>query len=187
MESQPNIFHMVDEMGSVLLTLQSNVIKVMDGINQLNLIISKIKQYKANNNMMNNMMGNMMGNMMNNFQNINMGMNNMMNIPNMQMPMNAMMNNMNIQNNFSIDDLTGWHLLFENTNINDKITIDIIISEQKLIKEAISKYMLKAGRTDKLKFIFDGHGLNPETKICESGLQNMSRILVISTENILGG
>ena len=183
MESQPNIFHMVDEMGSVLLTLQSNVIKVMDGINQLNLIISKIKQYKANNNMMNNMMGNMM----NNFQNINMGMNNLMNIPNMEMPMNAMMNNMNIQNNFSIDDLTGWHLLFENTNINDKITIDIIISEQKLIKEAISKYMLKAGRTDKLKFIFDGHELNPETKICVSGLQNLSRILVISTENILRG
>ena len=185
MESQPNIFHMVDEMGSVLLTLQSNMIKVMDGINQLNLIISKIKQYKANNNMMNNMMGNMMGNMMNNFQNINMGMNNMMNIPNMQMPMNAMMNNMNIQNNFSIDDLTGWRLLFE--DINDKITIDIRISEQKLIKEAISKYMLKAGRTDKLKFIFDGHELNPETKICVSGLQNLSRILVISTENILRG
>ena len=180
MEAQPNIFNMVDEMGSVLLTLQSNMIKVMDGINQLNLIVSKIKQYKANNNMMNNMMGNMM----NNFQNINMGMNNLMNIPNIQMPMNAMMNNMNIQNNFSIDDLTGWHLLFEE---NDKITIDIIISEQKLIKEAISKYMLKAGRTDKLKFIFDGHELNPETKICVSGLQNLSRILVISTENILRG
>ena len=183
MEAQPNIFNMVDEMGSVLLTLQSNMIKVMDGINQLNLIVSKIKQYKANNNMMNNMMGNMM----NNFQNINMGMNNLMNIPNIQMPMNAMMNNMNIQNNFSIDDLTGWHLLFEDTSINDKITIDIIISEQKLIKDAISKYMLKAGRTDKLKFIFGGHELNPETKICKSGLQNMSRILVISTENLLGG
>ena len=47
--------------------------------------------------------------------------------------------------------------------------------------------MLKAGRTDKLKFIFDSHELNPETKICESGLQNMSRILVISTVNLLGG
>ena len=183
MDPQQNIFNMVDEMSSVLLTLQGDMFKVMDGINKLNLIITKIKQYQNNNNI--NNMNNQMNNIMNNMQNINMGMNNMMNIPNMQMPMNAMMNNMNIQNNFSIDDLTGWRLLFE--DINDKIAIDIRISEQKLIKEAISKYMLKAGRTDKLKFIFDGHELNPETKICVSGLQNLSRILVISTENILRG
>ena len=181
MESQPNIFHMVDEMGSVLLTLQSNMIKVMDGINQLNLIISKIKQYKANNNMMNNMMGNMM----NNFQNINMGMNNLMNIPNIQMPMNAMMNNMNIQNNFSIDDLSGWKLFFEDGVNKPKIYIQI--NEQKLIKEAINMYMLKSGRTDKCKFIFNGHELFPEVKICQSGLKNMSVILVISPQNVRGG
>ena len=60
-----NIFNMVDEMGSILLTLQANMIKVMDGITQLNLIISKIKQYKANNNMMNNMMNNMLNNILN--------------------------------------------------------------------------------------------------------------------------
>ena len=181
MEAQPNIFNMVDEMGSVLLTLQSNMIKVMDGINQLNLIVSKIKQYKANNNMMNNMMGNMM----NNFQNINMGMNNLMNIPNMQMPMNAMMNNMNIQNNFSIDDLSGWKLFFEGGVNYPKIHIQI--NEQKLIKEAISMYMLKSGRTDKCKFIFNNHELFPEMKICQSGLENMSVILVISPQNVRGG
>ena len=181
MEAQPNIFNMVDEMGSVLLTLQSNMIKVMDGINQLNLIVSKIKQYKANNNMMNNMMGNMM----NNFQNINMGMNNLMNIPNMQMPMNAMMNNMNIQNNFSIDDLSRWELFFEDGVNNPKIHIQI--NEQKLIKEAINMYMLKSGRTDKCKFIFNNHELFPEMKICQSGLENMSVILVLSLQNVRGG
>ena len=58
MDSQQNLFNMVDEMGSIIIALQSNMMKVMDGINQLNLIISKINQYKANNNIMNNMFNN---------------------------------------------------------------------------------------------------------------------------------
>ena len=178
MESQLNIFNMVDEMGSILLTLQSNMIKVMDGINQLNFIISKIKQYKVNNNMMNNMM--------NNIQNINMGMNNMINIPNMQMQMNDMMNNnMNIFNQNIIDDPDGWNLLFEHQGTKNKVIIRI--SEQKLVKEAINKYLMKSGRNDRLKYIHNGYDLHPELKIYQSGLNNMSKILVISEDDIRGG
>ena len=181
MESQQNIFNMVDEMGSILLTLQSNMIKVMDGINQLNFIISKIKQYKANNNIMNNMMNNMM----NSLHNLNMGMNPMMNIQNMQMPMNNMINNnMNTFNQNLIDEPDGWALIFEDATTKEDVFIRI--SEQKLVKEAISKYLMKSGKNGKYKYIFNSHDLNPEIQICKSGLTNMSKILVISYGNIQG-
>ena len=87
-------------------------------------------------------------------------------------------------NNNSIDDPTGWNLIFENQN--DKKSLTIRISEQKLVKEAISKYMLKSGRTDKCKFIFNNKELFGDLKICQSGLNNLSRILVISTQNVIG-
>ena len=86
--------------------------------------------------------------------------------------------------NISIDDNQGWNLIFENQN--DKTSITIRISEQKTVKEAISKYMLKSGRTDKCKFIFNNKELYQEMKICQSGLNNLSRILVISTQNVIG-
>ena len=47
MNPQQNLNDMIDEMSSVLLTLQTDMIKVMNGINQLNLITTKIKQYNA--------------------------------------------------------------------------------------------------------------------------------------------
>ena len=46
--------------------------------------------------------------------------------------------------------------------------------------------MLKSGRTDKCKFIFNNKELYGEMKICQSGLTNLSRILVISTQNVIG-
>ena len=109
-------------MNSVLLTLQTNMIKVMNGINQLNLIITKIKQYNSNN-MINNMM-----NINNNFQNMALGMNNMMGIQgmNMLMQMNEMMNNMNFgMNNFNLEDIERWNLTFENQEDNSSIYIRI--------------------------------------------------------------
>ena len=55
------------------------MVKVMNGINQLNLIITKIKQYNENNtnNNTNNNINNNMMNINNNMQNMAMGMNNM--------------------------------------------------------------------------------------------------------------
>ena len=43
-------------MSKVLLNLQSDMAKVMTGINQLNILISNIQKYKANNNINNNML-----------------------------------------------------------------------------------------------------------------------------------
>ena len=147
--------------------------------------------------MMPNMgMGGMMPNMGMTGMMPNMGMGGMM--PNMGMTgmggmMPGMMPNMggampttpiSSDVNTSIDDATGWNLIFENQN--DKKSLTIRISEQKLVKEAISKYMLKSGRTDKCKFIFNNKELFAEMKICQSGLNNLSRILVISTQNVIG-
>ena len=64
--------------------------------------------------------------------------------------------------------------------------ITIRIDEQKLVSEAITMYKLKSGRTDKCKFIFNNKELFPEMKICQSGLNNLSRILVISIQNVIG-
>ena len=152
---------------------------------------------------MNPMMGNpMMGGMNPMMGNPMMGMNPMMGNP--MMGMNPMMSGMNpmmqfggmnpgmvspqpqtqADSNVSIDDQSGWNLIFENQN--DKKSLTIRISEQKLVKEAISMYMLKSGRTDKCKFIFNNKELFGEMKICQSGLNNLSRILVISTQNVIG-
>jgi len=149
-----------------------------------------------------------MGNMGNMGMNMpNMGMNTMnignmgMNMPNMGMNMGGMgnMNMMNFPNMgaipmvalptmntmMDIEDAQGWNLIFENQN-NRKL-INIRISEQKLVKEAINAYKLKVNDFDnKFKFIFNNKELFPEMKICQSGLTNGAKILVISTKNLKG-
>ena len=186
MNTQQNLNDIVTEMSSVLLTLQTDMIKVMNGITQLNVIISNIKQYKENNMNNNMLINNMMNNINDNIQNINMGMNNMigMQYMNMPMPMNGMINNINIgMNNFS-EDVNGWNLIFEDNMYRNSIPVRI--SEQKSIKEAIKIYLLKSGITDKCKFIFNTE-LLPEMKICDSGLTNMSKIIVICGKPVIGG
>ena len=140
-------------------------------------------------NVMNPMMGNVMNPMMGNVMNPMMG--NVMN-PMMGNVMNPMMGN--VMNpmagvgaqplNTSMEDTQGWNLIFENQN--DKSTITIRISEQRLVKEAISMYLVKSGRNDKCKFIFNNKELFPDMKICQAGLNNLSRILVISVQNVIG-
>ena len=180
MDNKQNLNDLVDEMSSVLVTLQTDMLKVMNGINQLNLIITKIKQNKSNN-INNNIMNDMMI-INNNMQNMAMGMNNnMMGMPNMNMgmPNNAIMNNMNMgMNVLNLEDNIGWNLIFENQN--DRQTFNVRISEQKLVEEAIKLYYLKSKRMDKCKFIFNDKELFGDIKICQSGLCNMAKILVIS-------
>ena len=149
-----------------------------------------------NNSMMGGGMNPMMGGGMNNPM-MGGGMNPMMGVgmnPMMGGGMNPMMgvgmNNMmgvGIQNpspNINIEDNKGWNLIFENQN--DMQAITIRIDEQKLVSEAITKYKLKSGRTDKCKFIFNNKELFPEMKICQTGLQNLSKILVVSIQNVIG-
>ena len=184
MNTQQNLNDIVTEMSSILLTLQSYMVKVMNGINQLNLIITKIKQYNENNT--NNNINNNMMNINNNMQNMAMGMNNMMGIQNMNMlmPMNTMMNIMNFgMPGLNLEDHDGWNLLFENQW--DKKVVTIRISEKKQVKEAINMYKIKSNNNRECKYRFNNKDLIPEMKICQSGLNNFSKILVISVKDLL--
>ena len=88
--------------------------------------------------------------------------------------------------NIPLDDEKDWNLIFEDSRTKE--IVNIRISEQRLVKEAISLYRLKSGKNDdNLKFIFHNRELYPEMKICQTGLSNFSKIIVIESENIMGG
>ena len=119
-----NLGKMIDELSQVTLSLQSDMLKVMTGINKINLLITKINQYRGNNNnMMNNMnmnmmaMGNIMGDINNNMMNMNY-MNNMMNMNNM--------NNMNRMDNMNnIMSVNNMNNMMNNMmNVNDDMSVN---------------------------------------------------------------
>ena len=84
--------------------------------------------------------------------------------------------------NIPLEDENCLELVFDDHIKN----IVVRINEQRLVKEAISLYMLKSGKTCHCKFLFDGHELHPEMKICQSGLIHRSSILVIELEIVKG-
>ena len=159
-----------------------NMMNAMCGMDDMNMM--NAMGGMGNMNMMNAMGG--MGNM--NMMNAMGGMGNM----NMMNPMGGMnmmnqMGGMNMMNTDSVklDDNKGWNLFFENQN--DRKIITIKISENKTVKEAINMYKIKANRTnEKLKFVFNNKELFDEMKICQSGLNDHSKILVISLQNLKG-
>ena len=113
---------------------------------------------------------------------MNGGMNNMM-------PMGGLGNNMNMMNmnmNMNIGDNEGWNLLFEEKNGNR--TINITISPDKTVREAINLYKIKANQdaNTEMKFIFNGKQLANDLSLSQSGLQNNSKITVVSLQNVKG-
>ena len=124
--------------------------------------------------------------MMNNPQMMQMMMNNpqmmqmMMNNPQIM----AMMNNPAGGGNISIDDNQGWNLVFEKKSGGP--TINLTISPEKTVAEAVSAYKIKSMQDGEMKFIFNGKELPYSLKICQSGLCNGSKILVISTKDVEG-
>ena len=113
----------------------------------------------------------------------------MMNNPQMMAMMNnpqmmAMMNNPAGGGNFSVDDSQGWNLIFEKKSGGP--TINLTISPEKIVAEAISAYKLKSMEEGEMRFIFNGKELPSSLKICQSGLNNGSKILVISTKDVEG-
>ena len=124
--------------------------------------------------------------MMNNPQMMQMMMNNpqmmqmMMNNPQIM----AMMNNPAGGGNISIDDSQGWNLVFEKKSGGP--TINLTISPEKTVAEAVSAYKIKSMQDGEMKFIFNGKELPYSLKICQSGLCNGSKILVISTKDVEG-
>ena len=114
---------------------------------------------------------------------------NLMN-PQMGMGLN-MINDLNIPKineniNVEKEDSTLWNLCFENFNNFRNQTVMIIISSEKLIREAINMYKKKTGITEECLFILNSKQLLPDIKISQSGLCNLSKILVISFRNVCG-
>ena len=171
MELQQNFNDIIEELNSAVFSLQADLMKVMNGINQLNLIISKIKNYQVNN--MNNM---------------NMGMNNMNDIQGMNMPifinqLNGMMNNNMMNFQIKNEHFEKWNLFFEDKV--DGTTINVKISPQNFVKEAIDRYLQISGKTGKIIFLFNSKELDPNMKINKSGLMNYSTISVRVLKNLI--
>ena len=189
MNQGQNLDEMLNEMSKVLLNLQSDMSKVMTGINQLNLLISNIQKYRANNSMNNNMMGNdMNNNMMNSNNMMNNNINNMMNnfnnmnnlINNNINNINPMMSNINMNMN-QYQNIPKINVFFRETgNDSNKITIMINVKEDEKIQDIIQKYREKSSNYDiNLKFIFNAKELNLSLTVAEAGIRNNANIFVV--------
>ena len=186
MNQGQNLDDMLNEMSKVLLNLQSDMSKVMTGINQLNLLISNIQKYRANNNINNNMINNnMMGigmmssnNMMNNFNNMNNLINNINNI-------NPIMGNLNMNMNQYINIPKFITVIFREAgeigdNYSNKIPIMMDVKEDEKISDIIQKYREKSSNYDiNLKFIFNAKDLNHSLTVAEAGITNNANIFVV--------
>ena len=190
MNQGQNLDDMLNEMSKVLLNLQSDMSKVMTGINQLNLLISNIQKYRANNSMNNNMMGNdMNNNMMNSNNMMNNNINNMMNnfnnmnnlINNNINNINPMMSNINMNMNQYQNIPKIINVFFRETgNDSNKIPIMINVKEDEKIQDIIQKYREKSSNYDiNLKFIFNAKELNLSLTVAEAGITNNANIFVV--------
>ena len=178
-----NLDDMLNEMSKVILNLQSDMSKVMTGINQLNLLISNIQKYRKNNNMMgNNMMSNnIMGN--NNMIGNNNMMNNMNMMGNINMMGNNMMNNMNMMNMGLMPIIPeipkSFNIIFRRDKETGKPLL-VKVNEDEKVSEIIQRYREKYNDFEQnLKFIFNAKELNTFLSVAEHGLSENSNIFVV--------
>ena len=168
----------------------------MSNTNNMNNNMNNMNNMNMNPQMM-NMMMQMMSNMGGNMNTMNMGnmdQANMMNMMNMMQMMNNnnMANNMqmnnNIVNSMPVNNMGasqgGWNLFFTKKDSGQKLLIQVKPDES--VSEAISRYKIKAVDDKESKFIFNGKQLDTSLKISQSGLQNNSEILVLSTSDVIG-
>ena len=155
------------------------------GMNGMNMGMNGMNPMMMNNmNGMNGMNPMMMNNMngMNPMMMNNMNMMNMMNMNGMNMGMNMM----NMNQNMNMGDAQGWNIIFEEKSGNARV--NITLSSDKKVIEAINLYKLKANRSNEenIKFIFNGKTLATELSLSQAGLNDNSIITVIGTQNVKG-
>ena len=182
-----NIDDMLNEISKSLMNLQTDINKVMMGINQINFLISKIQQFRANNSnlemganlIMSNNMTNNMANMINPM-NLNMNMNSGI------MPIQSMMPIPPLVNMVPIEPIMPkktFNVVFRESvsNINDnnrKITYMNVKGDEK-VGEIIQRYRERNSDYRNLKFIFDAKSLNPSLTADEAGLCDGANIFVV--------
>ena len=183
-----NIDDMLNEISKSLMNLQTDINKVMMGINQINFLISKIQQFRANNS--NLEMGSnliMSNNMMNNMANMINPMNLNMNMNSGIMPIQSMMPIPPLVNMVPIEPIMPkktFNVVFRESgrNINDnnrKITYMNVKGDEK-VGEIIQRYRERNSDYRNLKFIFNAKSLNPLLRIDEEGLLEGSNIFVVA-------
>ena len=182
-----NIEDMLNEISKSLMNLQTDINKVMMGINQINFLISKIQQFRANNS--NLEMGSnliMSNNMMNNMANMINPMNLNMNMNSGIMPIQSMMPIPPLVNMVPIEPIMPkktFNVVFRESgrNINDnnrKITYMNVKGDEK-VGEIIQRYRERNSDYRNLKFIFDAKSLNPSLTADEAGLCDGANIFVV--------
>ena len=182
-----NIDDMLNEISKSLMNLQTDINKVMMGINQINFLISKIQQFRANNS--NLEMGSnliMSNNMMNNMANMINPMNLNMNMNSGIMPIQSMMPIPPLVNMVPIEPIMPkktFNVVFRESgrNINDnnrKITYMNVKGDEK-VGEIIQRYRERNSDYRNLKFIFDAKSLNPSLTADEAGLCDGANIFVV--------
>ena len=183
-----NIDDMLNEISKSLMNLQTDINKVMMGINQINFLISKIQQFRANNS--NLEMGSnliMSNNMMNNMANMINPMNLNMNMNSGIMPIQSMMPIPPLVNMVPIEPIMPkktFNVVFRESgrNINDnnrKITYMNVKGDEK-VGEIIQRYRERNSDYRNLKFIFNAKSLNPLLRIDEEGLLEGANIFVVA-------
>ena len=183
-----NIDDMLNEISKSLMNLQIDINKVMMGINQINFLISKIQQFRANNS--NLEMGSnliMSNNMMNNMANMINPMNLNMNMNSGIMPIQSMMPIPPLVNMVPIEPIMPektFNVVFRESgrNINDnnrKITYMNVKGDEK-VGEIIQRYRERNSDYRNLKFIFNAKSLNPLLRIDEEGLLEGANIFVVA-------
>ena len=183
-----NIDDMLNEISKSLMNLQTDINRVMLGINQINFLISKIQQFRANNS--NLEMGSnliMSNNMMNNMANMINPMNLNMNMNSGIMPIQSMMPIPPLVNMVPIEPIMPkktFNVFFRESgrNINDnnrKITYMNVKGDEK-VGEIIQRYRERNSDYRNLKFIFNAKSLNPLLRIDEEGLLEGANIFVVA-------
>ena len=201
MSNMSNMNNMMDNnnmMGNPMMGMMGNQMNPMMGNPMMgNPMMGNQMNPMMGNPMMGNQMNPMMGNpMMGNQMNPMMGM---MGNPMMAMmnnPMMAMMSNQMMMGNMGNNSMTGlnidsqdpnaWNIIFEKKNGAQTMTIKATPDEK--VQSLINKYKIKAGIKDneEIKFIFNGKSLNFGLTLSQSGLQNASKITVLTVGDVEG-
>ena len=162
MNKEEDIDDMLDEISKVILNLQTDMTKVLTGINKLNELTTKIKLARLNkkNNMNNN--NNMMNNNINN---------------NIMLPMfNAMNNMIKLNENPFLNNSNVINIFFK----KGALTTIINCKQNEKISDVINRYMMKSSDTSIYnRYIYNGKALNHSLTVGQSGITNNNYVYVM--------
>ena len=97
-------------------------------------------------------------------------------------------NIININNPFNFNNQINEKLItirFEIDNVKKSYNIECRLNDK--LSYVINKFKRISGKTSEMKFIFNNMELNPNLTVEKANLFNLSKIIVLEMQNILGG